>query len=152
VVTADFRRRSKTSELRHEREDSSFGIRDGRSGNRGRHCLDSLELRQFRNDPRHRPRRQPTASCVDLVFGAGADSRLNPPLSLPNRRGQDSRYVVNSPFNTLLREQHLGQAVTLFVSTFSTLLAITNPLEVLPVFLKLLEGGLLGNHFLGLCG
>jgi small neutral amino acid transporter SnatA (MarC family) len=47
---------------------------------------------------------------------------------------------VNSPFNTLLREQHLGQAVTVFVSTFSTLLATINPLKVLPVFLKLLEG------------
>jgi len=31
-------------------------------------------------------------------------------------------------------------ATTLFVSTFTTLLAIINPLEVLPVFLKLLEG------------
>ena len=30
--------------------------------------------------------------------------------------------------------------LTLFVSTFSTLLAIINPLEALPVFLKLLEG------------
>ena len=30
--------------------------------------------------------------------------------------------------------------ITLFVSTFTTLLAIINPFEVLPVFLKLLEG------------
>ena len=30
--------------------------------------------------------------------------------------------------------------LTLFVSTFSTLLAIINPLEALPVFLKLLQG------------
>jgi small neutral amino acid transporter SnatA (MarC family) len=29
---------------------------------------------------------------------------------------------------------------SLFVSTFTTLLAIINPFEVLPVFLKLLEG------------
>src|SRR5262245_20667652 len=32
------------------------------------------------------------------------------------------------------------QILTLFVSTFSTLLAIINPLEVMPVFIKLLEG------------
>ena len=29
---------------------------------------------------------------------------------------------------------------TLFVQTFTTLLAIVNPLEALPIFLKLLEG------------
>ncbi|MGY3618278.1 MarC family protein [Bradyrhizobium sp. USDA 10063] len=34
----------------------------------------------------------------------------------------------------------MRQILTLFVSTFSTLLAIINPLEALPVFLKLLEG------------
>jgi multiple antibiotic resistance protein len=34
----------------------------------------------------------------------------------------------------------MNQAATLFVSTFTTLLAIINPLESLPVFLKLLEG------------
>lgn len=34
----------------------------------------------------------------------------------------------------------MEQVLTLFVSTFSTLLAIINPLEALPVFLKLLEG------------
>lgn len=34
----------------------------------------------------------------------------------------------------------MNTAITLFVSTFTTLLAIINPLEVLPVFLKLLEG------------
>jgi multiple antibiotic resistance protein len=34
----------------------------------------------------------------------------------------------------------MNQVVTLFVSTFTTLLAIINPLESLPVFLKLLEG------------
>src|SRR6516164_2162071 len=34
----------------------------------------------------------------------------------------------------------MNQAVTLFVSTFTTLLAIINPLESLPVFLRLLEG------------
>ena len=32
------------------------------------------------------------------------------------------------------------QAATLFLSTFTTLLAIINPLESLPVFLRLLEG------------
>jgi multiple antibiotic resistance protein len=32
------------------------------------------------------------------------------------------------------------QAATLFVSTFTTLLAIINPLESMPVFLRLLEG------------
>jgi len=34
----------------------------------------------------------------------------------------------------------MNQAVTLFVSAFTTLLAIINPLESLPVFLRLLEG------------
>ncbi len=34
----------------------------------------------------------------------------------------------------------MRQALTLFISVFSTLLAIINPLEALPVFLKLLEG------------
>jgi multiple antibiotic resistance protein len=34
----------------------------------------------------------------------------------------------------------MDQAATLFVSTFTTLLAIINPLESLPVFLRLLEG------------
>ena len=33
----------------------------------------------------------------------------------------------------------MNQVATLFVSTFTTLLAIINPLESLPVFLKLLE-------------
>jgi multiple antibiotic resistance protein len=34
----------------------------------------------------------------------------------------------------------VNTVTTLFVTTFTTLLAIINPLEVLPVFLKLLEG------------
>jgi multiple antibiotic resistance protein len=34
----------------------------------------------------------------------------------------------------------MAEAGTLFVSTFTTLLAIINPLEVMPVFLKLLAG------------
>jgi small neutral amino acid transporter SnatA (MarC family) len=34
----------------------------------------------------------------------------------------------------------MNQATTLFVSTFTTLLAIINPLESLPVFLRLLQG------------
>ena len=34
----------------------------------------------------------------------------------------------------------MKQIVTLFIGTFTTLLAIINPLEALPVFLKLLEG------------
>src|SRR5215468_10406818 len=40
----------------------------------------------------------------------------------------------------------MRQVLTLFVSTFSTLLAIINPLEALPVFLKLLEGEGLDQH------
>ena len=35
---------------------------------------------------------------------------------------------------------------TLFISTFTTLLAIINPLETLPVFLKLLDGKDLNKH------
>ncbi len=34
----------------------------------------------------------------------------------------------------------MGQEVTLFVSTFTTLLAVINPLACLPIFLQLLEG------------
>ena len=34
----------------------------------------------------------------------------------------------------------MRQVLTLFVSTFSTLLAIINPLEALPIFLNLSEG------------
>src|SRR5215470_14131495 len=34
----------------------------------------------------------------------------------------------------------MNQVATLFISTFTTLLAIISPLESLPVFLKLLEG------------
>jgi multiple antibiotic resistance protein len=40
----------------------------------------------------------------------------------------------------------MRQVLTLFISTFSTLLAIINPLEALPVFLKLLEGDDAGQH------
>ena len=40
----------------------------------------------------------------------------------------------------------MRQVLTLFVSTFSTLLAIINPLEALPVFLKMLEGEDAGQH------
>ena len=36
---------------------------------------------------------------------------------------------------------------TLFVGTFSTLLAIVNPLEALPIFLKLMEGKDDREHF-----
>lgn len=38
-----------------------------------------------------------------------------------------------------LGEQH-ASVLILFASTFSTLLAIINPLKALPIFLKLLEG------------
>ena len=34
----------------------------------------------------------------------------------------------------------MRQELTLFVGMFTTLLAIINPLEALPVFLKLLDG------------
>ena len=37
-------------------------------------------------------------------------------------------------------DQIMNQILTLFVSTFTTLLAIINPLEVMPVFLQLLDG------------
>src|SRR5215471_4164333 len=40
----------------------------------------------------------------------------------------------------------MRQVLTLFISTFSTLLAIINPLEALPVFLKLLEGEDVHQH------
>ena len=40
----------------------------------------------------------------------------------------------------------MRQVLTLFISTFSTLLAIINPLEALPVFLKLLEGENVDQH------
>jgi small neutral amino acid transporter SnatA (MarC family) len=34
----------------------------------------------------------------------------------------------------------MSRELSLFIGTFTTLLAIINPLEVLPVYLKLLEG------------
>jgi multiple antibiotic resistance protein len=34
----------------------------------------------------------------------------------------------------------MGQELSLFVSTFTTLLAVINPLEALPIYLKLLDG------------
>ena len=34
----------------------------------------------------------------------------------------------------------MGPELTLFIGTFTTLLAVTNPLESLPVYLKLLDG------------
>jgi multiple antibiotic resistance protein len=40
----------------------------------------------------------------------------------------------------------VNKVTTLFLSTFTTLLAIINPLAVLPVFLKLLEGQDRGAH------
>ena len=46
---------------------------------------------------------------------------------------------VSPPQNATIFEEGetMNQAATLFVSTFTTLLAIINPLESLPVFLKL---------------
>jgi multiple antibiotic resistance protein len=38
------------------------------------------------------------------------------------------------------REMRMGRELSLFAGTFTTLLAIINPLEVLPVYLKLLSG------------
>ena len=40
----------------------------------------------------------------------------------------------------------MRQELTLFISTFTTLLAIINPFEALPVFLKLLDGKDLNEH------
>ena len=40
----------------------------------------------------------------------------------------------------------MGHELTLFVGTFATLLAIINPLEVLPVYLKMLEGKDVTTH------
>ena len=40
----------------------------------------------------------------------------------------------------------MGRELSLFIGTFTTLLAIINPLEVLPVYLKLLEGKDAATH------
>jgi len=40
----------------------------------------------------------------------------------------------------------MGRELSLFVGTFTTLLAIINPLEVLPVYLKLLQGKNVATH------
>jgi multiple antibiotic resistance protein len=40
----------------------------------------------------------------------------------------------------------MGRELSLFIGTFTTLLAIINPLEVLPVYLKLLEGKDVAAH------
>jgi multiple antibiotic resistance protein len=42
--------------------------------------------------------------------------------------------------------QSMSRELTLFIGTFTTLLAIINPLEVLPVFLKLLEKSDAATH------
>src|SRR5262245_30782730 len=39
-----------------------------------------------------------------------------------------------------MRAKRMGRELSLFAGTFATLLAIINPLEVLPVYLKLLAG------------
>jgi hypothetical protein len=41
---------------------------------------------------------------------------------------------------SVLERGMMEHELTLFISTFTTLLAIINPLEALPVFLRLLEG------------
>lgn|SRR5436190_141444 len=40
----------------------------------------------------------------------------------------------------------MGRELSLFIGTFTTLLAIINPLEVLPIYLKLLEGKDVATH------
>jgi multiple antibiotic resistance protein len=40
----------------------------------------------------------------------------------------------------------MGRELSLFIGTFTTLLAIINPFELLPVYLKLLEGRDVGTH------
>ena len=40
----------------------------------------------------------------------------------------------------------MGRELSLFIGTFTTLLAIINPFEVLPVYLKLLEGKNVKTH------
>ena len=40
----------------------------------------------------------------------------------------------------------MGHELSLFVATFTTLLAIINPFEVLPVYLKMLEGRDAATH------
>ena len=42
----------------------------------------------------------------------------------------------------------MSQELTLFISTFTTLLAIINPLEVMPVYLQLLQGKDRATHLL----
>ena len=40
----------------------------------------------------------------------------------------------------------MGHELSLFMGTFATLLAIINPFEVLPVYLKMLEGRDAATH------
>ena len=40
----------------------------------------------------------------------------------------------------------MSRELSLFVGTFTTLLAIINPIEVMPVYLKLLEGKDVATH------
>jgi len=40
----------------------------------------------------------------------------------------------------------ISRELSLFIGTFTTLLAIINPFEVLPVYLKLLEGKDAATH------
>ena len=52
--------------------------------------------------------------------------------------------VATPPPKSLL--MIMGRELSLFIGTFTTLLAIINPLEVLPVYLKLLEGKDVATH------
>src|SRR5215468_6038296 len=45
-----------------------------------------------------------------------------------------------APWRLSKNGETMNQVATLFISTFTTLLAIINPLESLPVFLRLLQG------------
>ena len=56
----------------------------------------------------------------------------------------DSNHKLKLEFSS--KRDDMGRELSLFIGTFTTLLAIINPFEVLPVYLKLLEGKDDGAH------
>ena len=65
--------------------------------------------------------------------------------SASNVRGKAGSRIAKCPLMWGV-EETMGRELSLFIGTFVTLLAIINPFEVLPVYLKLLEGNDVKTH------
>src|SRR5262249_31451489 len=70
------------------------------------------------------------SGCATATAGPASADRATKPRA-PATQGAATALVSDAV---------MSQELTLFVGMFTTLLAIINPLEALPIFLKLLEG------------